>query len=384
MVNARSLSVPGRLKVFLVAGEASGDAYGAAALKNLRTECAKRGWELDAVGWGGDLMEAEGMRLLKHYRTMSFMGFWEVAKHLPTILRNLQRAHQEVQREAPDVVLTLDFPGFNMRLAKVLARAKHPALRVQWVAPQVWAWKPGRAKQLARDFDAVAPILPFEQEALERAGVEVWPCGHPLLDVLASEAPEPRRNLALALLPGSRAQELRSILPVLVEAAQQGAARGWWPLDQVVVAGAPGRSRQDYACAEKAGIDVVFGQTQTVLRDAKQAWVASGTATLEAALLNTPMVVVYRTSELTYRLAKRLARVHFISLPNLLLDRACVPELIQHECTAARLLEATEKGLEGQLEGFDALRSALGDSGAAQALASRVAKVFGEGSEPHD
>jgi len=383
MVNARSLSVPGRLKVFLVAGEASGDAYGAAALKNLRTECAKRGWELDAVGWGGDLMEAEGMRLLKHCRTMSFMGFWEVAKHLPTILRNLQRAHQDVQREAPDVVLTLDFPGFNMRLAKALARAKHPALRVQWVAPQVWAWKPGRAKQLARDFDAVAPILPFEQEALERAGVEVWPCGHPLIDLLASEAPEPRRDLALALLPGSRAQELRALLPVLVEAAQQGAARGWWSLDQVVVAGAPGRTRQDYVLAENAGIDVVFGQTQNVLRDAKQAWVASGTATLEAALLNTPMVVVYRTSELTYRLAKRLARVHFISLPNLLLDRACVPELIQHECTAARLLEATEKGLEGQLEGFDALRSALGDSGAAQALASRVAKVFGEGSESH-
>ena len=383
MVNARSLSVPGRLKVFLVAGEASGDAYGAEALKGLRAECAKRGWELDAVGWGGDLMEAEGMRLLKHYRTMSFMGFWEVAKHLHTILRNLQRAHQDVQREAPDVVLTLDFPGFNMRLAKALARAKHPALRVQWVAPQVWAWKPGRAKQLARDFDAVAPILPFEQDALERAGVEVWPCGHPLLDVLASEAPEPRRDLALALLPGSRAQELRALLPVLVEAAQQGAARGWWSLDQVVVAGAPGRTRQDYVLAENAGIDVVFGQTQNVLRDAKQAWVASGTATLEAALLNTPMVVVYRTSELTYRLAKRLARVHFISLPNLLLDRACVPELIQHECTAARLLEATEKGLEGQLEGFDALRSALGDSGAAQALASRVAKVFGLGSESH-
>lgn len=384
MVNARSLSVPGRLKVFLVAGEASGDAYGAAALKGLRAECAKRGWALDAVGWGGDLMEAEGMRLLKHYRTMSFMGFWEVAKHLPTILRNLQRAHQDVQREAPDVVLTLDFPGFNMRLAKALARAKHPALRVQWVAPQIWAWKPGRAKQLARDFDAVAPILPFEQEALERAGVEVWPCGHPLLDLLASEAPETRHDLALALLPGSRAQELRSLLPVLVEAAKTGAAQGWWSLDQVVVAGAPGRSRQDYVCAEKAGIDVVFGQTQNVLRDAKQAWVASGTATLEAALLNTPMVVVYRTSELTYRLAKRLARVHFISLPNLLLDRACVPELIQHECTPDRLLEVTEKGLEGQLEGFDTLRSALGESGAAQALASRLTKVFGEGSEPHD
>ena len=383
MVNARSLSVAGRLKVFLVAGEASGDAYGAAALKALRAECAKRGWELDAVGWGGDLMAAEGMRLLKHYRTMSFMGFWEVAKHLPTILRNLQRAHQDVQREAPDIVLTLDFPGFNMRLAKALARAKHPALRVQWVAPQVWAWKPGRAKQLARDFDAVAPILPFEQEALERAGVVVWPCGHPLLDVLASDQPNQGRDIALALLPGSRAQELRSLLPVLVEAAEKGAAKGWWSLDEVVVAGAPGRTRQDYVLAENAGIKVEFGQTQNVLRDAKQAWVASGTATLEAALLNTPMVVVYRTSELTYRLAKRLARVNFIGLPNLLLDRACVPELIQHACTAARLLEATEKGLEGQLKGFDELRNALGESGAAQALAQRVAKVFGEGSEPH-
>lgn len=378
MVKVRSLSVPGRLKVFLVAGEASGDAYGAMALRALRSECAKRGWELDASGWGGDLMEAEGMRLLKHYRTMSFMGFWEVAKHLPTILRNLQRAGQDVRREAPDLLLTLDFPGFNMRLAKSLTRAKHPALRVQWVAPQVWAWKPGRARQLARDFDAVAPILPFEADVLRAAGNEVWACGHPLLDLLTSRsATEDASNrIALALLPGSRMQELRSLLPVLVEAAQKGAASGMWSLNEIVVAGAPGRQREDYVLAEQAGIRVEFGRTHDLLRHAKQAWVASGTATLEAALLHTPHVIVYRTSELTYRVAKRLANVRFIGLPNVLLGREAVPELIQHDCTALRILEATQRGLDSQQEDFRELHRALGESGASSRLAVRIADVF--------
>ena len=376
MVNARSLSVPGRLKVFLVAGEASGDAYGAAALKSLQAQCAKRGWELDAVGRGGDLMEAEGMRLLKHYRTMSFMGFWEVAKHLPTIFRNLQRAHQDVQREAPDVMLTLDFPGFNMRLAKALARANHPALRVQWVAPQIWAWKPGRAAQLARDFHAVAPILPFEQEALERAGVEVWPCGHPLLDVLNTDKGPHDRDLNLVLLPGSRVQELRALLPVMMNAARQGAQAGMWPLDGVVVAGAPGRSISDYADAQRAGLKVVFGQTHTLLRRAQAAWVASGTATLEAALMDTPHVIAYRTSALTYTLAKRLAQVTHIGLPNLLLQEEAVPELIQHECTAQNLLGHTTSGLQDQRKAFQTLREKLGDRGAAPRLAARLVSVF--------
>ena len=246
MVRARTPIREGHLSVFLVAGEASGDAYGAQLIRELKRECTLRGITLHTVGWGGDAMAGEGMRLLTHIRDLSFMGFWEVAKHLPTILGNLRRAKDEVIRENPDMVITIDFPGFNMRLAKALRNAGHPALRVQWVAPQVWAWKAGRVKQLARDFDAVCPILPFEQETLTEAGVQVWNEGHPLLDLLPSEGAT-KRDLALALLPGSRKQELQHHLPVMIQSAQEGAEKGLWTLNDVVIAGAPGRTEEDYA-----------------------------------------------------------------------------------------------------------------------------------------
>ena len=168
MVTPRALRQAGRLKVFLVAGEASGDAYGALLIRELQQVCKAQGLELDLVGWGGDGMHAEGMCLLTHCASINFMGFLEVAQNLPTILQNLKRAEADVVREDPDLVLTIDFPGFNMRLAKALRQRRHSAVRVQWVAPQVWAWKAGRVAQLREDFDAVAPILPFEAANLKR------------------------------------------------------------------------------------------------------------------------------------------------------------------------------------------------------------------------
>ena len=179
MVTPRALRQAGRLKVFLVAGEASGDAYGALLIRELKLACEAQGLKLDLVGWGGDQMHAEGTRLLTHCASINFMGFLEVAQNLPTILQNLKRAEADVVREDPDLVLTIDFPGFNMRLAKALRQRQHSALRVQWVAPQVWAWKAGRVAKLREDLDAVAPILPFEAVNLEAAGVNVWNVGHP-------------------------------------------------------------------------------------------------------------------------------------------------------------------------------------------------------------
>ena len=375
MVSLREPRTPGRLKVLLLAGEASGDAYGAELIRRLKSTCEVRGWELEAVGWGGDLMEAEGMRLLTHLNQTSFMGFWEVATHLRTILANLRRAQEDVVREAPDVLLTVDFPGFNLRLAEALRKRDHEALRVQWVAPQVWAWKAGRSAQLARDFHAVAPILPFEKPVLTGANVNVWECGHPLLDLLPTNE-DAERPVALALLPGSRAQELKHHLGPTVQAAVLGAAQGRWNLEDVVVAGAPGKTLDDYAVATKAGLKVVFGQTHELLLRAQRAWVASGTATLEAALLDTPHVVLYRTSELTYQLAKRLAKVEFIGLPNLLLGRGLVPELIQRDLTPEALLAATQDDLQGQREGFAELREALGGRGAAVRLADKLLAAF--------
>lgn len=376
MVTSRSLRQHNRLKVFLVAGEASGDAYGARLIEELDALCADRGMTLETVGWGGDAMKAAGMRLLTHCATINYMGFLEVAKHLPNILKNLRRAKDDVVREEPDVVLTIDFPGFNMRLAKWLRQAQHPGLRVQWVAPQIWAWRSGRVHQLRDNFDAVAPILPFEQTHLRKHGVEVWSEGHPLMD-LVSGSQSDERSLALALLPGSRLQEIQHHLPVLLDGALEGAMQGKWSMKNVVVAGAPGRTEDDYALAQEQGVKVVFGQTQDILQRAQVAWVASGTATLEAALLDTPHVVVYKTSAVTYFLAKRLAKVAHIGLPNLLMEQTVVPELIQHDLTADALLDKTEHELGDQRQAFDTLRERLGGSGAVRRLANRLLDAFG-------
>lgn len=377
MVTPRPLRQTGRLKVFLVAGEASGDAYGALLIRELKALCSAQGLTLEAVGWGGDAMQAEGMRLLTHCASINFMGFLEVAQNLRTILRNLKRAEADVVKEDPDLVLTLDFPGFNMRLAKALHGKNHGALRVQWVAPQVWAWKAGRVAQLKAHFDAVAPILPFEAQSLKASGVEVWDVGHPLLD-LVPDVPGEQRPVKLALLPGSRAQELEHHLPVMIDAALEGAMQGMWAMKDVVIAGAPGRTESDYTLAREQGIRVAFGQTHRILAQAQTAWVASGTATLEAALLNTPHVLVYKTSWITYRLAKWLAKVEFIGLPNLLLQREVVPELIQHKFTRAALLAETNAHLSDQRKGFDELQTSLGGRGAGQRLAQRLLGAFGK------
>ena len=376
MVNPRALTNPGRLKVFLVAGEASGDAYGAQLLKDLNVLCSDKGLELDAVGWGGDLMAAEGLRMLNHINEVNFMGFWEVAQNLRTILQNLQLAKNQILREEPDAVITIDFPGFNMRLAKSLRELNHPAMRVQWVAPQVWAWKPNRAKKLARDFHAVAPILPFENSILQRSGVITWNVGHPLLDLIPGENHQERRPIAIALLPGSRKQELKHHLPILVEAAIEGAARGMWSMNDIVLAGAPGRALGDYELALHAGIDVRFGQTHHILKQAQRAWVASGTATLEAGLLDTPHVLVYKTSWLTYQLAKRFARIQHIGLPNILLNQAVVPELIQDGLSADALLATTDSDLDHQVQRFEELRAILGGGGATKRLAHHILACF--------
>jgi lipid-A-disaccharide synthase len=321
-------------------------------------------------------MAEAGMEVLTHCNDINHMGFWEVFKHLPSILGNFKRAQRDIQAAKPDVVVTIDFPGFNMRLAKRLRKAQHPAFRLQWVAPQVWAWKAGRVHALAKDYDAVAPILPFERDALESAKVNVWNEGHPLLDVVAPTSSEQAQAHDLVLLPGSRAQELDHHLEVMVDAAQRGAAQGLWSLQDVVVAGAPGRSLSDYHIATTAGIQVRFGQTQTLLQGAQLAWVASGTATLEAALLDTPHVVVYKTSMLTYALAKRLAQVAHIGLPNLLAGQEIVPELIQDGFTANRLVEVSQRGLSSQKREFQALRDGLGGPGATQRLAKRLLAQF--------
>jgi lipid-A-disaccharide synthase len=360
-------------KVFFIAGEASGDIYGGLIAHEMSRQ--SNIGPIEMRGWGGDKMTEAGVEVSKHYRELAYMGVWEVATHLGTILGNLKKCWNEIEAFTPDAIVLVDFPGFNMRIAQKAARAKWGDVKIfQVVAPQVWAWKKGRIKSLARDYTAVFPVLPFEHNLLIAGGVQSIYCGHPLLDTLSTNQDETQQvptKPVLALLPGSRKQELHKMLPVLLEVAKQ------FPEMEAVIAGAPGAADTLYIQAREAGVNVVFGQTRNLLKTAKFAVITSGTATLEAALLNTSHVLVYKTSSLTYAIAKLLVNVKFIGLTNLILNREVVPELIQGRCTAGNIAKEIQS-LDTSTQGiaFDELRMSLGHTGASERIAQRMLEII--------
>ena len=326
-------------------------------------------------GWGGNQMTDAGVEVTTHYRELAYMGVWEVVTHLGTILGNLKKCWEEIEAFKPDAIVLIDFPGFNMRIARKAANAKWGDVKIfQVVAPQVWAWKKGRIKNLARDYTAVFPVLPFEHNLLSAGGVHSIYCGHPLLDALSTSQNETTHaptKPVLALLPGSRKQELNKMLPALLEVAKL------FPEMEAVIAGAPGASDALYKQAQNAGVNVVFGQTRELLKSAEVAVITSGTATLEAALLNTPHVLVYKTSSLTYAIAKLLVHVKFIGLTNLILNREVVPELIQGRCTAGNIAKEIQSlETSTQREAFAELRVSLGDRGASERIAKKMLEVI--------
>ena len=360
-------------KVFFIAGEASGDIYGGLIAHEMSRQ--SNIGPIEMRGWGGDKMTEAGVEVSKHYRELAYMGVWEVATHLGTILGNLKKCWNEIEAFTPDAIVLVDFPGFNMRIAQKAARAKWGDVKIfQVVAPQVWAWKKGRIKSLARDYTAVFPVLPFEHNLLIAGGVKSIYCGHPLLDTLSTNQDETQQvptKPVLALLPGSRKQELHKMLPVLLEVAKQ------FPEMEAVIAGAPGAADTLYIQAREAGVNVVFGQTRNLLKTAKFAVITSGTATLEAALLNTSHVLVYKTSSLTYAIAKLLVNVKFIGLTNLILNREVVPELIQGRCTARNITKEIQS-LETSTQrlAFAELRTSLGHTGASERIAQRMLEII--------
>jgi lipid-A-disaccharide synthase len=360
-------------KMFFIAGEASGDIYGGLIAHEM-SRLSNIG-PIEMRGWGGDKMTEAGVEVSKHYRELAYMGVWEVATHLGTILGNLKKCWNEIEAFTPDAIVLVDFPGFNMRIAQKAARAKWGDVKIfQVVAPQVWAWKKGRIKSLARDYTAVFPVLPFEHNLLIAGGVQSIYCGHPLLDTLSTNQDETQQvptKPVLALLPGSRKQELHKMLPVLLEVAKQ------FPEMEAVIAGAPGAADTLYIQAREAGVNVVFGQTRNLLKTAKFAVITSGTATLEAALLNTSHVLVYKTSSLTYAIAKLLVNVKFIGLTNLILNREVVPELIQGRCTAGNIAKEIQSlDTSTQRIAFDELRMSLGHTGASERIAQRMLEII--------
>jgi lipid-A-disaccharide synthase len=365
------------MKYYVIAGEASGDLHASNLVRALRN--------LDGAaefrGWGGDLMTAQGVELVRHYRDLAFMGFTEVVMNLRTILRNLAICKEDILRHQPDVLILVDYPGFNLRIAKW---AKRQGIRVfYYISPQIWAWKQSRVHKIRRDVERMFVILPFEQEFYRRFGMEVDFVGHPLLDAIsqwpsAGDAAEWKSTHGLdtrplvALLPGSRKQEIATMLPLMLEVTAA------FPDVQFVIAGAPSLSREFYLEILGARkVPVLQGATYDILRHARAALVTSGTATLETALFNVPEVVCYKGGRISYYIARALVKIEYISLVNLIMGRQVVRELIQQDLTVENLRQELSLLLEGErrermLADFSRLREALGGPGASAVAAQKM------------
>ena len=375
-------------EIFIVAVEASADLHGAAVLREL--QALRPG--LRAFGAGGPRMRALGFEALIQAEDLSVMGVAEVLPALPRILEAMDVLGAAARERRPRVALLIDSPDFNLRLAQKLRARGIPV--AYFIGPSVWAWRTYRVRQIARDVSRMLVILPFEEEFYARHGVQATYVGNPLADELRllparspQRGPEARAALhldpsrpVLALLPGSRSQEILRLWPPMLAAAR--ALRATRPELQVVVPVAP---TIDRALLEAPEVVFIDGRAPEVLAAADAAIVASGTATLEAALAQTPLVVVYRTSWLTWLVGRVLVRVRFVSLVNLLAGRALVPELLQTECTPDRIAAAVAPLLAesparvAQLEGLRELRDALvpeGSPHAARRVATEVLRLL--------
>ena len=365
------------MKYYLIAGEASGDLHGA----NLMRALQQIDPEAEFRFWGGDRMEAVGGKLIKHYRDLAFMGFWEVVTNLRTILRNIDFCKRDITQFQPDALIFIDYPGFNMRIAKWAKEIGIPTH--YYISPQIWAWKENRIKAIKRDVDAMYVILPFEKDFYE--GKHQYPVhfvGHPLLDAIAtrkevSEEVFKRENglderPIIALLPGSRKQEIAKMLSVMLSVVES------YHQYQFVIAGAPSLGYDFYKqFIKEENVHFVTGKTYDLLSHAHAALVTSGTATLETALFNVPEVVCYRGNWISYQIAKRVISLKYISLVNLIMDAPIVTELIQGELNTKNLKTELEKLLNPEhraklLKDYKTLREKLGNEGASERTASLI------------
>jgi lipid-A-disaccharide synthase len=379
------------MQYYIIAGEASGDLHGSNLIKELR--------KLDAAAnircWGGDKMEAAGATLVKHYRDLAFMGFVEVIKNLRTIFRNIDLCKKDITANRPDVLILIDYPGFNLRIAKW---AKQQGLKViYYISPQVWAWKENRVKGIKENVDKMLVILPFEKDFYKKCNYEVEYVGHPLVEVIDEFG---IRNLELdvqntadflpnsqlpitnsgivALLPGSRKQEILKKLPIMLEVAKH------FPDYTFVVAKAPGLEESFYneLLAPYKNVSAVVNKTYELLSQSKAALVTSGTATLETALFAVPEVICYRGNAISYQIAKRLVKIKYICLVNLIMDKEVVKELIQDELTVENLTTAlqellTNTATQQQLKkDYTDLKNLLSQGGHASANAAKSIYTF--------
>ena len=366
------------MKYYIIAGEASGDLHGSNLMKALLREDLNAEFRF----WGGDLMQQVGGVLVKHYKDLAFMGFLEVIMHLRTITKNLTFCKQDIEAYKPDVLIFIDYPGFNLRIAKW---AKQKGFNTQYyISPQIWAWKENRINAIKRDIDNMYVILPFEKTFYQdKHNYPVAFVGHPLIDAISDSAQideyefraqhELNEKPIIALLPGSRKQEIRKMLSVMLSVVKDFSEY------QFVIAGAPS---QDYSFYEpfidNTSVHFVSNKTYDLLSVSTAALVTSGTATLETALFKVPQVVCYKGSWLSYQIGKRLVtNIKYISLVNLIMDKEVVTELIQNDCNTNRLKQELTNILDGYerakffLNYYD-LEKKLGGKGASKKTAQLI------------
>lgn len=365
------------MKYYIIAGEASGDLHGSNLMKALYKEDSNA----DIRFWGGDLMQDVGGTLVKHYKELAFMGFVEVLFHLKTILNNITICKKDITAFQPDVIVFIDYPGFNLRIAKW---AKAEGFKTHYyISPQIWAWKENRIADIKSDVDKMYVILPFEKDFYEdKHHFPVEFVGHPLIDAIHNQPiidttvfrteNQLNEKPIIAILPGSRKQEITKMLSVMLSVVND------FPEYQFVIAGAPSQEFSFYeGFITNENIKFVSNQTYPLLQNATAALVTSGTATLETALFKVPEVVCYKGSWASYQIAKRIITLKYISLVNLIMDKEVVAELIQENCNTKRIGEELRKILDANyretlLKQYDLLEAKLGGIGASAKTAKLI------------
>ncbi len=362
------------MKVYIIAGEDSGDLHGANLVKALKGLANT----VEIRGVGGDKLAGEGAELVAHIRDINFMGFWEVLTNIRTIQNLFSTVKKDIVSWKPDIAILIDYPGFNLRMTRFIR--EQGIKSVYYISPQVWAWKKGRVKTIRKYVDQMLVILPFEKAFYHKEGVDVEFVGHPLLDAIRDlkESGAHPDSHTIALLPGSRKQEIKRMLPIML------AVTDHFPDKRFVIAGAPSQSKAFYEpMIEGRKVELRMNDTYNVLRQADYAIVTSGTATLETALLKVPQIVVYKGSALSYWIGKRLVKVPFISLVNLILEKKAVEELIQQDYTIKKLTSTLNQlkhpeNTRKVMDDYQILREKLGNEGASQRAALKILQLIRE------
>ncbi len=364
------------MKYFILAGEASGDLHGS----HLVSEIKKLDPNAIFEGWGGDLLINQGVNVRKHIRELAFMGFVEVLQNLKTIKENFKICKQQITDFNPDVVIYVDYPGFNIRMAKWVKNQGYKSL--YFISPNVWAWKASRVYKIRDYIDKMYTILPFEKDFYKSYGVDVEYFGHPLVDLANSYNKTDIENFRasnkldnrpiIALLAGSRKQEIRKMLPIMSEVSEH------FPDYQFVVAGAPAIDNDFYEQFKISNLNIVYGQTYELLSHACAGLITSGTATLETALFKVPQVVCYKANALTVKIARMITNVKYISLVNLILDKKAVSELIQNDLTTSNIITELRSILPDNqqrdilLKDYDTLYKLLNQPGIYKRIANNM------------